>query len=114
MLRGCRKCKQVCAGTVETTRDKVTSDPLEDIYCQTLKRRLCSDLLTSVFVFVLVTGVFLSTAFCRSTVSLVDTKFRLVYFFPFYFMLGLFFLGVCVMFWGGEGFSLVQIIVVLV
>ena len=45
------------------------SDPLEDMYCETLKRRLISDFIISVFVFLVVTSVFLSTAFCRSVVS---------------------------------------------
>lgn len=70
--RGCRKCRQVCSGKSTKTRDNVTSDPLEDMYCKTLSSRLCSDVLISIFVFVLVTAIFISTAFCRSTVSGCD------------------------------------------
>lgn len=59
----------MCSRSAETS--KGASDPLEDIYCKTLKRRLLSDLLIAVAMFVLTTSLFLSTVFCRHTVNSV-------------------------------------------
>ena len=69
VLRGWRTCKHVCckAGLVkEKDSDK---DPLEEMYCNTLKYRMSSDMIVASLVFILVSALSLSTGFCRSSVS---------------------------------------------
>ena len=67
-MRGCKKCLKMCS-RVDEKPEESTSDPLEDIYCETLKRRLLTDLIISVIIFIVMTLLSLSTAFCRSHVS---------------------------------------------
>ena len=75
ILRGCRKIWSVCS-VVDKKKEAVPSDPLEDIYCSTLKKRLLSDLMVAIVVFVVTVSLSISTVFCRSIVSLLSQDYR--------------------------------------
>ena len=49
------------------------SDPLEEIYVQTLRRRLLSDFMAAIFILVVISALSVSTAFCRHPVRLHKT-----------------------------------------
>ncbi len=74
MCRAAKKCR-LCVWERRSPDDHppVTppdlSDPLEDIYCSTVCSRILYDIMASVFLFLFVTGLNLTTIFCLNPVS---------------------------------------------
>ncbi len=70
VCRGFKRCKSCMSqGTPQHSAALPDfSDPLEDIYCATLCSRMIYDIMAGLFVFVFVTGLNLTTIFCRHPV----------------------------------------------
>lgn len=68
VMRGWRACKQACCKAGAVKESDAGRDPLEEMYCKTLKFRMSSDAMVASVIFVLISLLSLSTGFCRSTV----------------------------------------------
>ncbi len=70
MCRGFKRCKSYMSQRTPQHSAALPdfSDPLEDIYCRTVCSRMTYDIMAGLFVFVFVTGLNLTTIFCRHPV----------------------------------------------